>query len=111
MEKHHPNYLIFLNTQVPDPLYDYEPLNLWLNEHYRTDVHSVGSTAHAILIRAKEPLTAISTAIESRLGKPDSLHVIPVEDFAWPSAPPDDETLLRWLKTRDDWAEWSEGHS
>ena len=110
MSDQHPNYLLLLHTQVPDALFDYAPLHAWLNERYRRIVASAGPTAHAVLLHTREAQEQIEPLIRTLLGPPDNMRLIRIRDFEWPSALPDDETLMQWLEDRADWQEWSEGH-
>ena len=108
MSAPHPNYLVLLNTQVP--LFDYEPNRAWLMDRDMQIVDSVGPTAHAVLIQTDESQSEIEQAMRDTLAEVDAFLVIPVSDFDWPSAVPDDKTLRRWLNSRSDWQEWSAGH-
>jgi hypothetical protein len=110
MDAPYPNYLVLLNTQVPVPLFDYEPNKAWLRDRDMRIVDSVGFTAHAVLIQAEDSQSEIEEAMRQTLAEPDDFRVIPISDFEWPSAVPDDETLRRWLDSRSDWQEWRAGH-
>src|SRR5262245_28108749 len=110
MDAPHPNYLVLLNTQVPDPFFDYDPNKAWLRDRQMRLLGSVGFTAHAVLIQTRETQSEIEQAMRETLAAPDSFRVIPISDFAWPSAVPDDETLRRWLDARPDWQAWRKGH-
>jgi hypothetical protein len=107
----HPNYLILVNAQVQALLFDYTPLEAWLEDRGRRVVSSVGLTHYAVLISTDEKIPEIERAMRRHLGPPDDFRVIPVQDFAWPSALPDDATLRQWLAERADWQEWISGHS
>lgn len=74
-------------------------------------VSSVGSTAHAVLIRTDECREDIEAAmLRTMEPERDSFLVVPVDDFQCPCAVPDDATLSRWLDSRPDWMAFRAGH-
>lgn len=68
-------------------------------------------TNYIVLIQADETQSEIEDAIRDTKYGYDSFRVVPVSDFQWPSAVPDDEkTLRQWLEQRPEWEEWRAAH-
>ncbi|HTD68396.1 MAG TPA: hypothetical protein VK846_17870 [Candidatus Limnocylindria bacterium] len=102
-----------MNTQVPDPLFDYEPNKEWLRDRDMRMIATHGYTAHAVLIQTTETKSEVEQAMKRTLvvsPGPDSFRVISISDFAWPSAVSSDDDLEHWLEARTDWQEWRAGH-